>query len=61
MVLALKEWFKKDLITGKISAIHRSKGAIDRSWPLCLSPAVAVYNGSGIIDLAEYFSCQVPN
>ena len=38
-----------------------TNGVVDRTRPLCLYPAFAVYQGSGSTDDAANFKCSEPN
>ena len=56
----LEQWVENGVPPESILAWHRTSGVIDRTRPLCVYPKVAVYKGSGSIDLAENFECRTP-
>jgi feruloyl esterase len=58
---ALDKWVEKGAAPDKIIAAHLTAEAkVDRTRPLCPYPQVAKYKGSGSIDEAANFSCQLP-
>ena len=57
---ALEQWVEHGHAPGTITASHSTDGKIDRTRPLCPYPQVAKYRGSGSIDEAENFACQLP-
>ena len=59
-VSPLDEWVEKGKAPERIVATHYTEGKVDRTRPLCAYPGVAKYKGSGSIDEAANFSCQVP-
>lgn len=59
-VTLLDEWVEKGTAPERIVAAHMTEGKVDRTRPLCSYPRVAKYKGSGSIDDAANFSCQVP-
>ena len=59
-VTLLDEWVEKGTAPERIVAAHLTEGKVDRTRPLCSYPRVAKYKGSGSIDDAANFSCQVP-
>jgi feruloyl esterase len=71
MLTPLVNWVENGVAPGAVTATARGAGnaggvnadvpstwAANRSRPLCPSPQVARYNGSGSIELASSFSCQ---
>jgi feruloyl esterase len=57
---ALEQWVEKGRAPAMITASHRTDGKVDRTRPLCPYPQVAKYRGSGSIDEAANFTCQLP-
>ena len=57
---ALEQWVEKGAAPDKLIASHTSNGKVDRTRPLCPYPQVARYTGTGSIDEAENFTCQLP-
>lgn len=57
---ALEQWVEHGQPPGPIIASHSTEGKVDRTRPLCPYPQVPTYRGSGSIDEAENFTCQVP-
>jgi feruloyl esterase len=57
---ALESWVEQKKAPEKIIASHSTDGRVDRTRPLCPYPQVAKYKGSGGIDDAASFSCQLP-
>jgi len=57
---ALESWVEQKKAPEKIIASHSAEGKVDRTRPLCPYPQVAKYKGSGSIDDAANFSCQLP-
>jgi feruloyl esterase len=60
MLLSLQGWVDDGRAPGEIIAAHRTNGTIDRTRPLCPSPAVAKYKGTGSVDEAQNFTCAAP-
>ncbi len=60
MMPALEAWVEKGTAPTSIVASHSTRGAVDRTRPLCPYPQVARYKGTGSIDAAESFACQAP-
>jgi feruloyl esterase len=60
MLTALENWVEKGTAPTRVVAIHATAGTIDRSRPLCAYPQVARYVGTGSIDAAENFRCEMP-
>jgi feruloyl esterase len=58
---ALENWVERGVAPQSIIASKQSEGATVRSRPLCPYPEIAVYDGTGSTDLAENFSCAVPD
>jgi len=57
---SLDQWVEQGKAPEKIIASHSTDGKVDRTRPLCPYPQVAKYKGSGSIDEAANFACQVP-
>jgi feruloyl esterase len=55
---ALVEWTEKGKAPETIRAEKRQDGKVLRSRPLCVYPAVAVYNGTGSTDEDASFRCE---
>lgn len=60
MMPALEAWVEKGAAPASVVASHATRGAVDRTRPLCPYPQVARYNGTGSIDVAENFTCRLP-
>jgi len=60
VLTALENWVEKGQSPGPITASHKTNGRVDRTRPLCPHPQVAKYVGSGSIDEAANFRCEVP-
>jgi feruloyl esterase len=56
---APEQWVEKGRAPAMITASHRTDGKIDRTRPLCPYPQVAKYRGTGSIDEAANFTCQL--
>ena len=56
----LEQWVEQGKAPEKIIASHNTGGKVDRTRPLCPYPQVAKYKGSGSIDEAANFACQMP-
>ena len=56
----LDQWVEQGKAPEKIIASHSTAGKVDRTRPLCPYPQVAKYKGSGSIDEASNFACQLP-
>jgi feruloyl esterase len=59
-VAALERWVEHGEAPGTIIASHLTNGKADRTRPLCPYPQIAKYRGTGSIDDAGNFSCQLP-
>ncbi len=57
---ALEQWVENGKAPERIIASHSTNGKIDRTRPLCPYPQVAKYKGTGSIDDAGNFACQLP-
>ena len=57
---AIEDWVERGKAPDQIVASRSTRGAVDRTRPLCAYPKVAVYNGSGSTDEAVNFSCRLP-
>jgi hypothetical protein len=65
MTAALQHWVEQGSAPDKIVASkYKTDGnpssGVDRTRPLCPYPQVARYQGSGSIDEAANFACQMP-
>jgi feruloyl esterase len=60
MLTALETWVERGVAPTRILASHVTDGVADRTRPLCPHPQVARYMGTGSIDAAENFRCEVP-
>jgi feruloyl esterase len=60
MMVPLEQWVEKGQAPARITASHSTNGTIDRTRPLCAYPQVARYTGTGSIDEAANFTCQLP-
>ena len=60
MMAALEPWVEQGVIPERVVAAHRSEDKVDRTRPLCAYPQVARYVGTGGIDDAANFVCQMP-
>ncbi len=59
-ITALEKWVDQGIAPTEILASHRdSTGKVDRTRPLCPYPQQAVHKGSGSIDEAANFRCEV--
>ena len=57
---SLAQWVEQGKAPDKIVATHLTKGAIDRTRPLCPYPQTAIYEGSGSTDNDGNFACKLP-
>ena len=55
----LDAWVESGKAPDYIPAVHKTKGVIDRTRPLCPYPETARYKGSGSTDEAANFVCSV--
>jgi feruloyl esterase len=60
MLTALENWTEKAQAPERVIAAHSTRGAQDRTRPLCVYPQVAKYKGQGSTDAAENFECKAP-
>jgi len=58
MVAAIEQWVEQRKAPDQITASHATRGAVDRTRPLCPYPQVATYKGSGSMDEAANFVCK---
>jgi feruloyl esterase len=58
-ISVIEQWVEQGRAPAQIIATHSTAGKADRTRPLCPYPQVARYNGSGSIDEASNFSCQM--
>lgn len=56
----MEQWVEQGKAPDKMIASHSTQGQVDRTRPLCVYPATAVYNGSGDTNDAANFSCKLP-
>ena len=56
----LATWVESNKAPDHIPAAHKTKGAVDRTRPLCPYPQTAHYKGSGSTDDAANFVCAAP-
>jgi feruloyl esterase len=59
MMSAMVQWREHGKPSERIIASHSAAGKVDRTRPLCPYPQVAKYKGSGSMDAAENFICEV--
>jgi feruloyl esterase len=57
---ALEDWVENGNAPDQIIASHATDGKVDRTRPLCPYPQVARYKGTGSMDDAANFVCQMP-
>jgi feruloyl esterase len=57
---AVMDWVEKGKAPDHIPASHMTKGAADRTRPLCPFPQVAKYRGQGSTDDSANFRCAAP-
>jgi feruloyl esterase len=57
-VAALDQWVTRGQAPDRIVASHSTKGAIDKTRPLCPYPQVAAYTGAGDTNDAANFACK---
>jgi feruloyl esterase len=60
MLPALEQWVEKKIPPARVVASRRTKGAAQRTRPLCPYPSVAQWKGSGSTDEAANFVCAAP-
>lgn len=60
MLPVLEAWVERGVPPTRVVASHATNGTVDRTRPLCPHPQVARYSGTGSIDDAANFSCQLP-
>jgi feruloyl esterase len=53
----LAAWVETGKAPDRIHAMHKTRGAIDRTRPLCPYPEIANYKGAGPTDQGENFTC----
>lgn len=59
IVSTLEQWVEKGRAPEQMIASHLTKGAVDRTRPLCPYPQVATWKGSGSTDVAAGFVCAL--
>jgi len=57
---ALASWVERGKAPERIEASHQTRGAVERTRPLCPYPQTAVYSGSGSTDESANFACKAP-
>ena len=57
---AIQQWVEQGKAPETMIASHSEKGTVDRTRPLCRYPHVAKYKGTGSIDAAANFTCEMP-
>lgn len=60
MLTVLENWVEKGQAPAAVVATHRDNDVVTRTRPLCPHPQVAKYVGSGSVDDAANFRCDVP-
>jgi feruloyl esterase len=60
MLTVMENWVEKGVSPGPVTATHSTDGRVDRSRPLCPHPQIARYVGTGSVDDAANFRCEVP-
>jgi feruloyl esterase len=60
MLTALENWVEKGVAPGPVVAKSSIEGRLERTRPLCPPPQVARYSGSGSIEDAANFRCELP-
>ena len=60
MLTRLEEWRERNTPPTQVIASKLTDGQIVRTRPLCPYPQVARYKGTGSIDDAQNFACQLP-
>jgi feruloyl esterase len=60
MLPVLEDWVEKGTIPGQVIASLSTGGKVIRTRPLCPHPQVARYGGTGNVDEAASFRCEVP-
>lgn len=60
VLTTLENWSEKGIAPGPVAATHRTSGKVDRTRPLCPHPQIATYTGTGSVNDAASFRCQVP-
>lgn len=60
MLTPLEQWVEQGIAPASVVATRRTDGIVSRTRPLCPHPQVARYTGTGSIDDASNFRCEVP-
>ena len=60
MMTAMVDWREQSKAPERILASRSAGGKVERTRPLCAYPQVARYKGSGSVDDAANFVCEVP-
>jgi feruloyl esterase len=60
MLTPLENWVEKGIPPAQVVARSRMEGRLDRTRPLCPHPQVARYAGTGSIEDAASFRCELP-
>ena len=56
---AVDAWVQSGVAPAQIIASHSNESDVDRTRPLCPYPQVATYTGTGSIDSAKNFRCEI--
>jgi hypothetical protein len=59
MLPVLEDWIEKGIAPAAVVASQAAEGKVVRTRPLCPHPQVARYSGSGSVDEAASFRCEV--
>ncbi len=59
ILTVLENWAEKGVAPAAVVATHRTDGRVDRTRPLCPHPQVPKYSGTGSIDDAANFRCDI--
>ena len=61
MLTPLEQWREQGKAPAEVIASHATpEGKVDRTRPLCPYPQIAYYKGTGSIDEAQNFACEMP-
>lgn len=60
IVLALARWVEQGVAPDSLVATRLTDGAVSRQRPVCVYPKQARYRGTGDINAAASFSCELP-
>jgi feruloyl esterase len=59
MLTVLEGWVERGIAPAQVIASHATNQKVDRTRPLCPYPQVARYTGSGSMDEAANFRCEI--